>query len=150
MEAALLIPVLLLFLALLVQPACVLYTHTVMQGAAAEGVRALATAYGGAANEETVRSFVLRRLQAVPRLSIFHVGGADAWEIDLSGSAETSDCSVSIKGSVELLPLAGAVATAFGLSSGRELPLSVSVEERMRPEWLEGGYSEWVGIWEGR
>ena len=43
MEAALFLPTIMLLLALLLQPAFLLYTRAVMQQAASEGLRVLAT-----------------------------------------------------------------------------------------------------------
>ena len=65
-EAALLVPVVLTLVALLVQPACVLYTRAVMASTAAELTRLAATSRGG---EGDVRAYALRRLAAVLRHS---------------------------------------------------------------------------------
>ena len=55
-EAALLVPVVLTLVALLVQPACVLYTRAVMASTAAELTRLAATSRG---DEGDVRSYAL-------------------------------------------------------------------------------------------
>lgn len=72
-EAALLIPALLISLLLLIQPGILLYTRMVMEGAAAEGCRVLATASSLEENTATVEDFVKRRLASVPqrRTSMF-------------------------------------------------------------------------------
>ena len=70
-EVAVLIPVLFLVVALLVQPACLLYTRAVMSGAAAQGARLAAS---NPSSDEAV-AFVRRRLKAVPEVSVFHAGG---------------------------------------------------------------------------
>ena len=61
-EAALLIPALLLGLVIAVQPGIVLFDRVVMESAAAEGCRALETA--SAADEGEVVEYVQRRLGA--------------------------------------------------------------------------------------
>ena len=66
-EAALLIPALLISLLLLIQPGILLYTRMVMEGAAAEGCRVLATASSLEENTETVEGFIKRRLASVPK-----------------------------------------------------------------------------------
>ena len=77
-EAALLIPVTLTVVALLVQPACVLYTRSVMSATAHELARVVSTGRGSA---DEVREYALRRLAAVPEVPLFHEGGPDAWEV---------------------------------------------------------------------
>lgn len=72
-EAALLIPALLISLLLLIQPGILLYTRMVMEGAAAEGCRVLATASSLEENTATVEDFVKRRLASVPQQENFHV-----------------------------------------------------------------------------
>ena len=71
-EAALLIPVTLTVVALLVQPACVLYTRSVMSATAHELARVVSTSRGSA---DEVRAYALRRLAAVPEAPLFHEGG---------------------------------------------------------------------------
>ena len=66
-ETALLLPVALTLVALLVQPACVLYTRAVMAATAGELVRLAVTSRG---SDEDLRSFALRRLSAVPDLEM--------------------------------------------------------------------------------
>ena len=77
-----LLPSVMLLLALLLQPACLLYTRMVMRSAASECARTLATAASG--DEEACKRFVLRRLKAVPEVSVFHVGGESDWDVSLS------------------------------------------------------------------
>ena len=70
-EAAVLIPTVMVVLALLLQPAMLLYTRAVMSGAAAEGARLATTA----TYDEAVflaGSFVKLMLCAVPDLACFH------------------------------------------------------------------------------
>jgi hypothetical protein len=138
-----------LLVALLVEPACLLYTRGVMQAAAAQTARVLATRVEGAGGtEEACRRFCLRRLEAVPEVSLFHVGGAEDWQVSLTGAEGSSQVSVEISGHARPLPVLGVVAGAFGESDGEGVVLRVRVSERVRPEWLEGGYGDWVDMWD--
>ena len=85
MEAALLLPVLMVCLALLVQPMCLLYTRCVMQSAAAEGFRLLATVTGDT-DDAACEQYVRRRLLAVPQTDVFLAGD---WQVELQGNAES-------------------------------------------------------------
>ena len=147
-EAALLLPVLLATCAFLMQPACLLYTRTVMQSAAAEATRVLATATGDAVTEDAVRAFVLRRLRAVPDLEIFHEGGAQGWEVELEGGEGQADASVRVTGTVRPLPLLGGITRVLAPAEGGSLRLEVHVEAHVRPDWLEGSYDDWVKMWD--
>lgn len=146
-EAALLLPMLLFFCAFLLQPACVLYARTVMEGAAAEGARALATAHGDAATPDTVRAFVLRRLDAVPNLDLFHVGGSEGWDIELEGGAEAQQARVSVVGHAKPLPFFGGLTQVMGETDAQGIVIRAEVNEAVRPEWLEGSYDDWTQLW---
>lgn len=136
-------PTLAVVLALLLQPACLFYTRTVMQHAACLAARAALTTSSG---EGAVREMALRRLEAVPEVSPFHVGGRQDWQVSVEGMGG-SRVTVSIRGHARPLPLAGAVLALAAGSDGTGVLLSVSVSEEMRPEWLEGGYDDWVSMW---
>lgn len=144
MEAALLVPVVLLLVALLVQPACVLYTRAVMASTAAELTRLAATSRGSA---EDVRAYALRRLAAVPDVSVFHEGGEDAWEIEVDGPGDGGTVTASVAGAVRPLPLLGAIVSALGTSDGGVVELRVEMTREVRASWIGGDYAEWVGIW---
>ena len=143
MEAALLLPTICVVLALLLQPACLFYTRTVMQHAACLAARAALTTSSG---EAAVREMALRRLAAVPEASPFHVGGRGDWQVSVEGMGGDR-VSVSIRGHARPLPLAGAVLALASGSDGSGVVLEVSVTEELRPEWLEGGYGDWVSMW---
>lgn len=145
MEAALLIPTVMVVLALLLQPACLLYTRSVMGAAAAEGVRVMTTGVGGS---EACESYVLRRLEAVPPVSIFHSGGMGDWAVSVSGPDENGRASVEVVGHVKPLPLFGTVVSALAASDDEGVVLRVRVEESVRSSWVGGDYGDWVGIWE--
>ena len=82
-EAALLFPVILIIIALLVEPVCILYTKTVMDGACAEGLRVATTS----SDTELIESYIKRRLKAVPEIPLFHKGGDEDWNISGSDAA---------------------------------------------------------------
>lgn len=138
-------PVVGVVLALLLEPCCVLYTRQVMCAAASEGLRVAATAPDDAL-QDVVGSYVRRRLRAVPELSVFHVGGADDWEVSVSRSSG-GEVRVGVVGHVRPLPLVGAAMGALGESDERGLVLRVEQEQDLRQEWVSGGYSSWVGVW---
>ena len=144
-EAALLVPVVLVLVALLVQPACVLYTRAVMASTAAELTRLAATSRGGA--DET-RSYALRRLAAVPDLPVFHEGGPGAWEVAVTGPGDEGRVTATVEGSVRPLPLLGAIVAALGTSGGGVVELRVEVTREVRAGWIGGDYAEWVEIWD--
>lgn len=143
-EAALLLPTVLLLLALLVQPVCLLYTRCVMEGAAAETARLVATAREGL----DVRPFVLRRLAAVPEVSVFHVGGQDDWEVETEGPDARGHVTVRLAGHARPLPLFEGICELLGESDEKGLVLRVCVTASSRPGWLEGGYGDWTCLWE--
>lgn len=146
-EAALLLPSLLVVLAVLLEPACVLYTRSVMASTAAELCRLLVTRRGDVTDDE-VKAFALRRLRAVPECVPFHGGGEGDWAIEASSGAASPKAEVTIRGHVPLLPLFSLVGQAFGVVGEEGLELSVSASEDLRPSWLEGGYGDWVSIWQ--
>ena len=126
------------------QPACLLYTRSVMRATAAECVRAFGTArddYG----EEECRRFALRRLAAVPEVSLFHVGGTDDWEVEIERSEK--EVSVRIAGHLRPLPLLGITAQALGTPDEAGTRIEASVTERVQADWVGGSYDSWVGMW---
>lgn len=144
-EAALLLPVLMVCLALLVQPMCLLYTRCVMQSAAAEGCRLLATATGDT-DDAACEQYVRRRLSAVPQADVFLAGD---WQVELQGNAESDEVGVQIVGHARPLPLVGVVAALLGpTDKAGNVELKVSVTRCARPGWVEGGYSDWTSIWD--
>lgn len=147
LEAALVLPVFMLLLALLVQPACILYTRAVMQSAAAETCRVLTTATS-APTSSAFAEYTLRRLSAIPNINIFHTGGSQGWDLEFEGSLSSHSVRVSISGSVEPLPFLGIVPALMGtLDENGNIILHVEVTHITRPSWLEGGYSDWVSVW---
>ena len=143
-EVAVLLPVVLTLLAFLAQPACVLYTRTVMAATAGELARLAVTFRGG---EGEARDYALRRLGAVPDLSIFHEGGASDWEVTLDGPDEEGRVEVTLEGDVRPLPLFGALVAALGTGEGGLVELRVTTSGDLRADWLKGGYGDWIEMW---
>lgn len=142
-EAAVLLPTLMLLFALLLQPVCLSYTRAIMRGAAGECARAAATAYGG--DISSCESYALRRLKAVPEVPLFHVGGQSDWNVQINRS--DSHVDVSIVGHARPLPLMGAVAALMSESDGTGVVLRVSLSEDTRASWVGGDYGTWQKIW---
>lgn len=143
-EAAVLLPVALALVALLVQPACVLYTRSVMAATASELVRVAATSRGSG---EGLRAFALRRLAAVPDVSLFHEGGPASWEVEVTGPDEEGVVMAAISGRVRLLPVLGVLASALGRVEGGALVVEVEVSGPARAAWVEGSYDAWIEMW---
>lgn len=146
-EAAFLLPTFLTLLLLSLQPVCLLYTRAVMESAAAETARLMITAED---ELDAYEAFALRRLAAVPDLSIFHEGGSSAWDIDLSLASENDGMvAVEIEGTVSPLPVLGVFVRAFGSTDENgDVVLTVAVTYEGRPDWLEGDYDTWIEVWE--
>lgn len=146
-EAAFLLPSFLVLLLLTLQPVCILYTRAVMEGAAAQTARLMITGESG--DDEAYRAFALRRLSAVPDLTIFHVGGPRSWSFEFERASETGgDVRVAIEGAVRPLPILGAFAGGFGDLNGQgDVTLRVDVAYDGRPAWLEGDYDTWIASW---
>ena len=142
-EAAVVLPSVMLVFALLLQPVCLSYTRTVMRSAAGECARAAATAYGG--NTAACEAFARRRLEAVPEVPLFHVGGSSDWDVRVEGSGGHAD--VTIRGHARPLPLMGALASLVSMSDGQGIVLEVSLSEDLRPSWVGGDYDAWQSIW---
>ena len=143
MELAALLPVLLVVVGLLVQPACLFYARAVMGAAAAEGARVLATKAAGVTDEQ-VTAFVRRRLAAVPNSPLWHEGD---WEVEVDGSEGSAEATVRVKGRARPWPLLGWVAAAFADAADGLVTLDVEVKGAVRPSWLGGSYGDWKGAW---
>ncbi len=142
-EAALLLPAVLLVLGMLLQPACLLYTRMVMEQAAAETGRLLVTASCG---DDAVRAFCIRRLSAVPAVSLFHVGGADDWQIEFS--ERSGYVEVAIRGHARPLPVFGMLARLAIDHDDQGIVLAATYAHRLRPSWLGGDVDAWMGVWD--
>lgn len=150
-EASFALPVLLVLVLLLLQPGILLYDRIVMQGAAAEGCRLLATTSGDGAG--LGEDFIRRRLGAIPELDQFHVhSGGCSWRIELSGNEASNVTRVRLTTEVRPLPLLdGAMAFMGMTNAGGNLELSVESEQQVQPDWIDGVVdgrdpAGWVGI----
>ncbi|WP_342589632.1 TadE/TadG family type IV pilus assembly protein [Collinsella tanakaei] len=146
-EAALLIPSFLTLMLLALQPVCMLYTRGVMEAAAAETARLMITS--DTTPDTTLKAFALRRLAAVPDVSMFHAGGPAAWDIALTRAVATgSEVKVVVRGAVTPLPVLGIFAGALGTTNAHgDVEMEVTVAYEGRPSWLEGDYDTWVEAW---
>ena len=142
-EAAVLLPSVMLLFAILLEPACLSYTRTIMRATACETARVAATDYDG--DLDDCKGFALRRLAAVPEVPLFHVGGKADWQVDIERGEH--EVKVAIRGHARPLPLMGVVASALGESDGEGVVPRVEVSEKVRPDWLGGSYESWQQIW---
>lgn len=151
-EAAIALPILFILVLMLVQPAIVLYDRMVMEGAAWEGCRLLATAQTNA--QGSCEAFVRRRLSAVPSVDCFHVHGRECtWRITCKGDGSSSHVSVSVSTEVKPLPLLDTASALLGLLNERGcLEVKVSATAETKSDWVQdalGGSDpgEKVGEW---
>jgi hypothetical protein len=154
-EAAVLIPVLMLLILLLTQPLIMLYTHMVMQSAAAEACRLMATSTEqGPYSADKYEGYVKRRLAAIPPIDIFHAHtGAKPWDIQLQGSEATQEVSVRITNKLRPLPL---LSWGFGILGQQDAQgyVTQTVEATMptQPAWVWSATPatprEWVESWQ--
>ncbi len=152
-EAAFVLPILMLLVLLLLQPGIILYDRIVMESAAAEGCRLLSTL--PSSNEKIGEDYIKRRLSAVPQQDLFHVHSDDAcsWVIELTGNEETENVSVSITNQVKPLPLLDIAETLLGLTNDSGyLEVRVEASLQTQPEWVQSGEEgldpeKWIGTW---
>ena len=146
-EAALLLPVFLLIVGLLVQPAILLYNRCVMEAAASEGCRMLATS---TCDEKVAKAYVERKLKAIPNAELFHMGSS--WDIEVQGSEGSSEVSVSITNTSRCLPIVGIASGLVGqLNADGSVECTVEAASNATPDWvasLEDGPEEWIAQWD--
>lgn len=132
-EAAIVLPIVMTMILMLVQPAIFLYDLIVMNSAATETVRLLATNSGSSDN---VDDYVRRRLSAIPQVDSFHIHGSEcSYEIE-TWQADGDVCGVSIKNEFKPLPLLDVGLRAMNcLNSRGNVLIEVKKEMRMQPEW---------------
>lgn len=135
-EVAFALPVLMVLFLLLLQPGIILYDRIVMERAAAEGCRLIATA---ADPGKVEADYVRRRLSAVPQADIFHVHSTGCtWRVLFDGNEDSQEVGVRIATEVQPLPLIDGVIRFLGFGNGAG-HLAVEVESRMRTKdaWIE-------------
>ncbi len=145
-EAAFLLPILIIVLGLLLQPAILLYNRCIMNEAASEGCRLVET---NTNDDATTHAFFIRRLSAIPDLSIFH--DDEDWDISWSGGELGQPVTVKIVNHAYPLPLFGVLAGLAGnKSSDGRLEQTVEISSALAPDWasaLGSGPSDWIGSW---
>lgn len=140
-EGAFLIPLILLLLMMLIQPGILLYNRMVMQSAAAEGCRLLATRpvdeYG---SEDAFKGYILRHLGSIPQQENFHVHESDcSWVVELRGDETHERVGVSIENRVKPLPFFDFGASALGLTgSDGCFSQKVEVVQQVKSDWVLG------------
>lgn len=156
-EAAVLVPMLFVSLLLLVQPGILLYDRVVMQGAAAEGCRLLATKTAALGDmQPSCEAFIRHRLSAVPPSACFHVhDGGCTWNVKLAGDEGSKTVSVGLSTEVRPLPLFDVSGALLGMvNENGNFEISVSSEMPVQPDWVfddgEGQHpAQWIGAWLG-
>ena len=148
-EAAFLVPVILLVLAIMLQPAILLFDRAVMESAAGQAIRMLSTRPSGAP-DSGYEKVVEDQLSAIPDIDIFHVVGS-GWDIELEGDEMSENVKVKIETDVLPLPLVG-MAASMVWDSDNDGYLEVVVERAAdtQPGWVwkqGGGPSDWIGQW---
>lgn len=154
-EAAFVIPILFIALLLLIQPGILLYDRMVMQAAAAEGCRLLATKTDAAgAMDAACEAFIRHRLGAVPPHDCFHVHRAGcSWDIAMEGDEASQSVRVTIGNDVRPLPLLDVGAVLLGMSDAQgNVHIEVSASLPTQPTWVDGvqagrNPASWIGAW---
>lgn len=153
-EVAIMIPVLFLMLLLLLQPSFILYDRIIMQSAAQEACRLLATKTAALGSMDgSCEAFIRHRLSAIPPVSCFHVhDGSCSWEIELEGGETAAEVSVRIATQVRPLPLLDVTSTLLGLSNDQgNLVVEVEASSPTQPAWVSGSVAlspgSWIGAW---
>jgi hypothetical protein len=150
-EAALLLPLTMLLILVLCQPAILLYNRVVMENAAAEGCRILSGDSGNLNHiGEKNEGFVIRRLSAIPAVDIFHVGtSAQDWDVSLDGGGFGDLVSVRIVNRVRPLPLLGWGAQLLGQTDADGyLAQTVEVWLPSQPNWVFYPPEELAMLWD--
>ncbi|MDR1013576.1 MAG: pilus assembly protein [Coriobacteriales bacterium] len=154
-EAAVFIPLMFLLILMLCQPGILLYNRMVMENAAYEGCRLLATkTVQGSYSDERYEEYIRRRLAAIPPVDIFHVRGVTrSWKIEQRGDENAAVVSVRIVNKVRPLPLLGWGAELLGMCDARGyLTQEVEASAPSQPEWAHdagaGTPQDWVEQWD--
>lgn len=150
-EAAFALPILMILVLLLIQPAIVLYDRMVMSSAAAEGCRLYSTASSDVVGK--CEDYVKRRLSAIPQMDQFHVHSKGCtWNVSFEGGEGSQVSRVLISTEVRPLPLIGSGMWALGLLN-RQGNLKIEVEsmQKMQPDWVANSAegtdpANWAGI----
>lgn len=136
-EAAFLIPVLFIVMMVLLQPGIILYDRMVMNHAAAEACRMLATSTGSAdSSKDRCEELIRRRLGAIPQQDLFHIHeGGCSYRIALNGDESSQAVQVEITNRIRPLPL-NILGSIAGASSDGSIRIHVVQRAQAQPEWL--------------
>lgn len=132
-EAAFVLPILMVLILLLVQPGIYLYDMIVMKSAASEGCRLLALK---SCSDEQFEDYIRRRLSAIPQTDVFHVHDEGcAYKIS-SSTDDSGKVCVVISNELTPLPLLNVFAKPLGcLNAAGNLDIEVKSEAFMQPTW---------------
>lgn len=137
-EAAFVLPVALLCIGLSVQPIVYMYTKSIVQEAAYDGVRFASSE----SDDKKTERYVLRRLQAIPTLEIFHLVDMNDWNIELTRTSSAVELRIS--GHIKPIPIIGTPSTLVLPHDEKGLVVQSQARIFDRPSWREGGYDDWV------
>lgn len=154
-EAVFVIPVLFVALLVLLQPGIILYDRIVMNAAASEACRLLATKTDAAgAMEESCEAFVKHRLGAIPPVSCFHVHeGGCSWVVRFEGDEGSDTVSVTIENEARPLPLLDMGGALLGIVNDRgNLVVRATCSQPVQPVWASNAKTgrdpaDWIGAW---
>ena len=134
-EAAFMIPVFMVLLLLLIQPAIVCYDLIIMKSASSQACRLVSES--GSSGTGGVDDFIRRRLSAIPQVDAFHVHGGDcSYEINIEGANESS-ATVAIKNKIKPLPLIDLTLRGLGATNQDGcLELATVSTQTSRPSWV--------------
>ncbi len=148
-EAAFMLPVLLVLVFILLQPGIILYDEMAMRFACAQTCRLVST--GNESMTEIYESYALERLACVPKHDLFHVHSDQcSWDISINGNDSSKEVQVSISGKIKLLPLFSDVYRLVGAADeDGYMQLSVSETQLVLPTWFcaASSPSSSVGEW---
>ncbi len=154
-EAAFLIPVVFCVLLMLIQPGMILYDRVVMNAAASDACRLLATKTDASGDMSgAVDAFVRHRLGAIPPVDCFHVHASGcSWDIQVEGNECSDQVRVVITNKVKPLPLFDVAASLLSLTDdGGTLSVKVEASRQTQPGWVastDAGRNPqgWIGAW---
>ncbi len=134
-EAAFLIPVFMVLMLLLIQPAIVCYDLIIMKSASAQACRLVSES--GSSGTSGVDDFIRRRLSAIPQADSFHVhSGNCSYEIDIEGVNQPS-ATVTIKNKLKPLPLIDLTLKSLGATTQDGcLQLTATSTQTSQPSWV--------------
>ncbi len=137
-EAAVLLPAFLIVVALLLQPVFIGYGLVVMNVAAHEGLRIQHSSPQHVLDEGSRRA-VTRLLGAVPPIDVFHVGGAEGWQI-ASGSSQGT-ITVEISHTVRPLPGIGLmIRPLLPSDESGNFVITAKAQQGVVPDWTNDDY----------